>query len=67
MEHNVTKGKSQSSQSTEDTHLVIKDGHQACGLFLIFENSPNPVWSILWRQDQQQVFIANPAPIGKAR
>jgi hypothetical protein len=67
MEINATKEKSQSSQSSEDTHLVIRDGHRACGLFPIFENSLNLVWSILWKEDQQQAFIANLAPVGKVR
>jgi hypothetical protein len=67
MEDNVTKGKSQSSQSSEGPRLVIKDGHPACDLFQIFENSPSPVWSTLWRRDQQQASTVHLTSVGKAR
>ena len=64
----MTKGKSQSSQSNEGTRQVIRDGHQACVLFRTFENSPNLVWSILWKRDQQQpASTVNLALVGKVR
>ena len=63
----MKRERSRSSQLSEETRLVIRDGRQACGLCQTFENLLNLVWSILWRRDQQLASIVNLALVGKAR